>query len=89
MLTVRESSEAWESGPGSIQSAGMQESVGECRRVQVSTGNCENQDFIGQGESRRINAQLIFKWPRSHLAGDWCQCRPLAWFRVREQRSDG
>ncbi len=45
----------------------MQESMGECRRVQVSAGtvgkckgyqkaigNCKNQDFISQGESRRI-----------------------------------
>jgi len=33
----------------------MQESAGKCRRVQVSTGNCENHLFISQGESRHIN----------------------------------
>jgi len=32
----------------------MQESTGEHRKVQASAGNCKNQDFIGQGESRHI-----------------------------------
>jgi len=34
----------------------VQEGMGEHRRVQASTGNCKNWDFIGQGESRHINA---------------------------------
>jgi len=66
-LAARESGEAQECGPGSAQSAGMQESVGERRRVQASvgkywkaTGNCENHLFIGQGESRRIIVIIIF-----------------------------
>ncbi len=38
---------------------GMQESMGKCRRVQASTGNCENHLFISQGESRCISVQRL------------------------------
>ena len=46
---------------------GMQESAGECRRVQASTGNCENHLFIGQGESRHISSK-----ERGGGGGRWC-----------------
>src|SRR6266571_2206408 len=45
----------------------MQESAGECRRVQASTGNCKNHLFIGQGESRRISSK-----ERGGGGGRWC-----------------
>src|SRR6266702_4882769 len=51
-LTAQRSGEARECGPESAQSAGMQKSAGEHRRA---GRNCENQVFMGQGESRRIS----------------------------------
>ena len=67
MLTVRESGEARERGPGSAQSAcgnvAHSESAGGCEGVKgkywKATGNCENCLFRAQGESRRISGSSV------------------------------
>ena len=52
MLTAREIGEARESGPGSAQSAGMQEGAGERRRVQASHWKLRKPGFHRPGREQ-------------------------------------
>jgi len=52
VLTARESGEAWECGPGSAQSAGMQEGAGKRRRVQASHWKLRKPGFHRPGREQ-------------------------------------
>jgi len=79
VLTARESSEARECGPGSAQSTGMQEGVGERRRVQVSHWELRKLGFHRPGESRCISVVVTVVTFRPWGLGPLLLLSPPPW----------